>query len=108
MKVSIFDVAKKSGLSVVTVSRVLNGAETVREKNRQKVLEAMKELDYRPNAAARSLASGKTGIIGVILTTLHDSFSMRWSKSLMRCWRCTATIWPFRFRPGSAKAAIIT
>lgn len=74
MKVSIFDVAKKSGLSVVTVSRVLNGAETVREKNRQKVLEAMKELDYRPNAAARSLASGKTGIIGVILTTLHDSF----------------------------------
>ncbi|WP_178020940.1 substrate-binding domain-containing protein [uncultured Paenibacillus sp.] len=74
MKVSIFDVAKKSGLSVVTVSRVLNGAETVREKNRQKVLEAMKELDYRPNAAARSLASGKTGIIGVIVTTLQDSF----------------------------------
>lgn len=74
MKVSIFDVAKKSGLSVVTVSRVLNGAETVREKNRQKVLDAMKELDYRPNAAARSLASGKTGIIGVIVTTLQDSF----------------------------------
>ncbi|MGG6310483.1 LacI family DNA-binding transcriptional regulator [Paenibacillus macerans] len=74
MKVSIFDVAKKSGLSVVTVSRVLNGAESVREKNRQKVLEAMKELDYRPNAAARSLASGKTGIIGVIVTTLQDSF----------------------------------
>lgn len=74
MKVSIFDVAKKSGLSVVTVSRVLNGAESVREKNRQKVLEAMKELDYRPNAAARSLARGKTGIIGVIVTTLQDSF----------------------------------
>lgn len=74
MKVSIFDVAKKSGLSVVTVSRVLNGAETVREKNRQKVLEAIRELDYRPNAAARSLARGKTGIIGLIVTTLQDSF----------------------------------
>lgn len=74
MKVSIFDVAKKSGLSVVTVSRVLNGAESVRENNRQKVLEAIKELDYRPNAAARSLASGKTGIIGIIVTTLQDSF----------------------------------
>ncbi|BFH59861.1 LacI family DNA-binding transcriptional regulator [Paenibacillus azoreducens] len=74
MKVSIFDVAKKSGLSVVTVSRVLNGAETVREKNRQKVLEAIKELDYRPNAAARSLARGKTGIVGLIVTTLQDSF----------------------------------
>ncbi|HEY2493048.1 MAG TPA: LacI family DNA-binding transcriptional regulator [Paenibacillus sp.] len=74
MKVNIFDVAKKSGLSVVTVSRVLNGAESVREKNRQKVLDAIKELDYRPNAAARSLARGKTGIIGLIITTLHDSF----------------------------------
>jgi DNA-binding LacI/PurR family transcriptional regulator len=74
MKVSIFDVAKKSGLSVVTVSRVLNGAGTVREKNRQKILNVMKELDYRPNAAARSLARGKTGIIGLIITTLQDSF----------------------------------
>lgn len=74
MKVSIYDVAKKSGLSVVTVSRVLNGAESVREKNRQRVLDAIKELDYHPNAAARSLARGKTGIIGIIVTTLQDSF----------------------------------
>ena len=74
MKVSIFDVAKRSGLSVVTVSRVINQAGTVREKNRQKVLQAMKELDYHPNAAARSLARGKTGIIGLGITTLNDSF----------------------------------
>ncbi|MCM3290249.1 LacI family transcriptional regulator [Paenibacillus sp. MER 180] len=74
MKVSIFDVAKKSGLSVVTVSRVLNNAKTVREKNRVKVLQAMKDLDYHPNAAARSLAKGKTGVIGMIVTTLQDSF----------------------------------
>lgn len=73
MRVSIFDVAKKSGLSVVTVSRVLNNATSVREKNREKVLQAMKDLDYRPNASARSLASGKTGIIGLILNTLHDT-----------------------------------
>ncbi|MFD1887028.1 LacI family DNA-binding transcriptional regulator [Paenibacillus wenxiniae] len=74
MKTSIFDVAKRSGLSVVTVSRVLNGAQTVREKNRLKVLEAIRELDYRPNAAARSLARGRTGTIGLIVTTLQDSF----------------------------------
>ncbi|MBB6669832.1 LacI family DNA-binding transcriptional regulator [Cohnella nanjingensis] len=74
MKVSIFDVAKKSGLSVVTVSRVLNNSSSVRPKNRDKVLQAMKELDYQPNAAARSLARGKTGIIGLTLSTLHDSF----------------------------------
>ncbi|RED58044.1 LacI family DNA-binding transcriptional regulator [Cohnella lupini] len=74
MKVSIFDVAKKSGLSVVTVSRVLNNSSSVRHHNREKVLKAMKELDYHPNASARSLARGKTGIIGLTLTTLHDSF----------------------------------
>ncbi|MFE5317466.1 LacI family DNA-binding transcriptional regulator [Paenibacillus sp. NPDC056579] len=74
MKVSIYDVAKKSGLSVVTVSRVINNAGSVREKNREKVLAAMKELDYRPNAAARSLARGKTGIIGLSITTLQDMF----------------------------------
>ncbi|NOV03322.1 LacI family DNA-binding transcriptional regulator [Paenibacillus planticolens] len=74
MKVSIFDVAKKSGLSVVTVSRVINGAGTVRENNRQRVLQAMKELDYHPNAAARSLARGKTGVIGLAITTLNDTF----------------------------------
>ncbi|OPA76804.1 LacI family transcriptional regulator [Paenibacillus selenitireducens] len=74
MKVSIFDVARKSGLSVVTVSRVLNNSPSVREKNRQRVLNAMKELDYHPNAAARSLARGKTRIVGLIATTLQDSF----------------------------------
>ncbi|WMT42204.1 LacI family DNA-binding transcriptional regulator [Paenibacillus sp. D2_2] len=88
MKVSIFDVAKKSGLSVVTVSRVLNGAETVREKNRQKVLEAIKDLDYQPSAAARSLARGKTGIIGLIVTTLQDSFLTPSSRNLMKFWPC--------------------
>ncbi|GAB2699405.1 LacI family DNA-binding transcriptional regulator [Paenibacillus thermoaerophilus] len=73
MRFNIFDVAKKSGLSVVTVSRVLNDSPTVREKNRKKVLDAIKELGYRPNSAARSLARGKTGIIGLTLTTLQDS-----------------------------------
>ncbi|MFD0587996.1 LacI family DNA-binding transcriptional regulator [Paenibacillus sp. GCM10027627] len=73
MKVSIFDVAKKSGLSVVTVSRVLNHSTSVRQKNKEKVLQAMKELNYQPNASARSLASGRTGIIGLTLATLHDT-----------------------------------
>ncbi|MGK9250408.1 LacI family DNA-binding transcriptional regulator [Paenibacillus sp. D9] len=73
MKPSIFDVAKRSGLSVVTVSRVLNGSGNVRENNRLKVLSAMKELDYRPSAAARTLARGSTGVIGLTLSTLQDS-----------------------------------
>ncbi len=73
MKVNIFDVAKKSGLSVVTVSRVLNNAPTVRPGNRAKVLRAMEELNYYPNASARSLASGRTGVIGLTITTLNDT-----------------------------------
>lgn len=74
MKANIFDVARKSGLSVVTVSRVINNAGTVREANRIKVLHAMQELGYSPNAAARSLARGKTGVIGITIMTLNDSF----------------------------------
>ena len=74
MAVSIYDIAKKCGLSVVTVSRVLNNYPNVRENNRLKVEAAMKELDYRPNAAARSLSSGKTGMIALVVPHLNDAF----------------------------------
>lgn len=77
MSISIYDVARAAGVSVVTVSRVLNNAPTVREKNREKVLKAIAELDYKPNAAARSLARGKTGTIGVVIPSLADSFMIR-------------------------------
>ncbi|MFC5531146.1 LacI family DNA-binding transcriptional regulator [Cohnella yongneupensis] len=85
MKANIFDVAKKSGLSVVTVSRVLNNAASVRQSNRDKVLKAMEELDYRPNASARSLAKGRTGVIGLTLTTLHDAFLDTVVKEITDC-----------------------
>lgn len=71
---NIEDVAKKAGVSVVTVSRVINGATTVREKNRKKVLDAMKALNYEPNHAARVLASGKTNVIGLTIGHLNDTF----------------------------------
>lgn len=74
MKINIYDVAKKAGLSTVTVSRVINNSSRVREYNKQKVLQAMEELGYHPNAAARSLARGKTGVIGLLLPTLNDTF----------------------------------
>lgn len=74
MKVNIYDVAKKAGVSVVTASRVLNGVPTVREYNRKRVLQAMEELNYRPNAAARTLAKGKTGVVGLLTPSLRDAF----------------------------------
>lgn len=76
MKISIYDVAQKAGVSVVTVSRVLNNSETVREKNREKVLKAIEELGYHPNASARNLARGKTNVIGLIIPNLSDPFIM--------------------------------
>ena len=74
MKANIYDVVKKSGLSVVTVSRVINNASSVRKYYRDKVLKAMEELGYDPNFAARSLAKGKTGIIGLVLPVFKDEF----------------------------------
>lgn len=73
-KVSMEDVARYCGLSTVTVSRVLNNAPTVREYNRKKVLEAMQALNYVPDAAARTLARGTTGIVGMITPKLQDPF----------------------------------
>ena len=51
------DVARKAGVSIMTVSRVINGAENVRPETREKVLEAIRELAYYPNAAARALTT---------------------------------------------------
>lgn len=73
-QVSLEDVARYCGLSTVTVSRVLNNSSKVREYNRQKVLDAMQALNYIPNAAARTLAKGTTGIIGMITPGLKDPF----------------------------------
>lgn len=76
MKASIYDVAKKAGVSVVTVSRVINNATTVRESSKEKVMKAIKELNYQPNSAAQSLARGKTNVIGLLIPNLTDPFIM--------------------------------
>lgn len=64
--VGIRDVAKAVGVSRQTVSRVINGTSYVRESTRERVLEAIAELGFRPNAAARALASGETRSVTVV------------------------------------------
>lgn len=64
--VTVQDVARAAGVSAMTVSRVMNGGANVRENTRKAVLAAVEELDYRPNAAARSLAAGGTAQIGLL------------------------------------------
>lgn len=77
MAVSIYDIANKTGLSVVTVSRVLNNYPNVRESNRRKVEAAVRELGYRPNAAARALSNGRTGMVALVVPFPNDIFMSR-------------------------------
>ena len=61
------DVAKLANVSFMTVSRVINGKENVKEETRQRVLKAIEELGYYPNAAARALNNNKTDGIGIVI-----------------------------------------
>ena len=63
---TIIDVAHKAGVSIATVSRVLNGT-IVYEENHRAVTKAIQQLGYRHNKVARGLVTGKSGIIGVII-----------------------------------------
>ncbi len=71
---TIDDVAALAGLSIKTVSRVLNGEPNVRPETRDRVLAAAKELDYHPNVSARRLASKRSSVIGLLYDD-HDPAS---------------------------------
>jgi DNA-binding LacI/PurR family transcriptional regulator len=69
------DVAKKAGVTLSTVSHTLSGKRPVAEETRQRVLQAMKDLDYHPNELARRLAHGKSKIIGLLFPKLSKDLS---------------------------------
>ncbi|MEM8735099.1 MAG: LacI family DNA-binding transcriptional regulator [Planctomycetota bacterium] len=73
-KVTIVDIARVSGVSKSTVSRVLNGTAVVKPEKRQAVLEATERLEFRPNAMASSLASGRSMTIGVLTQLMGTPF----------------------------------
>lgn len=70
------DVARESGLTVGTVSRVLNNRGYISDKARKKVDEAMKKLNYQPNEVARSLSKSSSNIIGVIVPHIRHPYFM--------------------------------
>jgi LacI family transcriptional regulator len=72
--VTIIDVARESGVSYSTVSRVLNGFEFVKDSTRQKVLEAAERLGYVANLQARSLAGGRSNIIGLLVPAIDNGY----------------------------------
>ncbi|QLB12692.1 LacI family transcriptional regulator [Bisgaardia hudsonensis] len=72
--ITIHDVAKKAGVSVATVSRVLNKNNSVSEKACIAVKKAVIELNYHPNANAKALVQNKTDTVGVVVTDVADPF----------------------------------
>ncbi|RSL34251.1 catabolite control protein A [Salibacterium salarium] len=74
MNTTIYDVAREAGVSMATVSRVVNGNPNVKPATRKKVLDAIEGLGYRPNAVARGLASKKTTTVGVIIPDISSIF----------------------------------
>ena len=71
---NIYDVSKKAGVSIATVSRVLNGKANVSEQSRKRVLKAMKELDYTPNIFARGLGLNTMKTIGIMCSDSSDAY----------------------------------
>lgn len=75
MEPTIKDVARRVGVSTATVSRVLNGGHWVAEETRATVLQAVQELNYKPNAIARSLLNARTKTLALIFPNVSDMFS---------------------------------
>lgn len=79
---TVKDVAKRAGVSVATVSRVLNNSEKVSEQTRQKVLKAIEELGFKPNLLARNFRKDKSNLILVILPTIANNYFARVVKGI--------------------------
>ena len=81
---TMHDVAQRAGVSPKTVSRVVNGEPGVSERTRRKVDAAIAELDFRPNAIARNLRTGRTGLVGLALPHLSQPFYAELAEAIMR------------------------
>lgn len=71
---NIYDVSKKAGVSIATVSRVINGNPNVSEKTKQKVLKVIDECGYTPNAFARGLGLNSMNTVGIMCADSSDPF----------------------------------
>ncbi|STV13833.1 ribose operon repressor [Klebsiella pneumoniae] len=74
---SIQKIARLAGVSVATVSRVLNNSDTVKAKNRERVLQAIKESNYQPNLLARQLRTARSNMILVMVSNIANPFLRR-------------------------------
>ncbi|MGD9099068.1 MAG: LacI family DNA-binding transcriptional regulator [Anaerolineae bacterium] len=73
-RVTMADVAREAGVSLMTVSRVVNHKDDVSPSTRQRVLEIIEQLDYRPSGVARGLATKRTGTLGLVIPDVANPF----------------------------------
>ena len=71
---NIYEIAKEAGVSIATVSRVINHTSTVSEKSTKRVMDAIHKLNYVPSSAARSLSTSTSVTIGVVVPDIEDPF----------------------------------
>lgn len=81
--VTLADVAKKAGVSVKTVSRVINNEDRVADETRKKVLAVVEELGYFPNVWAQRLARGHSGLVGLVMHDATPAYLMNVIRGLM-------------------------
>lgn len=83
-RANLRDVAKQAGVSVATVSRVLNSPDAVKPRTRALVEQAIEELKFVPSAAARAINSGRTRFVGALIPTLDNAIFARFLAALER------------------------
>jgi len=81
---SIEDVARLAGVSITTVSRVINKVGAVKEKNRAKVMDAVKELKFQPSVFAQRLATGKSNVVALLIPRYEGVFYSFYALELIR------------------------
>ena len=74
MTITIYDISQKAGVSIATVSRVINGSGNVRPSTQQKVMDIIKEYDYVPNAFARGMGLNSIKTVGILCADSSDLY----------------------------------
>ncbi|MEK4979249.1 LacI family DNA-binding transcriptional regulator [Bacillus sp. FSL K6-6540] len=79
---TIYDVAREAGVSIATVSHVINGKGKISRERREEILDIMKRLNYRPNAIASALAGKRTFTLGLLVPDISNPFFAEMARSV--------------------------
>jgi DNA-binding LacI/PurR family transcriptional regulator len=82
MKTTIYDVAREAGVSIATVSKVINNTGRISEKTKEKVLKVMKDLNYQPSVVASALTGKRTFTIGLLIPDIANPFFAEIARSV--------------------------